>query len=121
MTFDVLFEKPGKRAGQIVGRSPYLQPVHVMAPVTLIGRVVPATITEVGSNSLFGTLSACGADASSGPDHCSCGGLIRCERSAPTTASCPTPRPAPQRRSWLLSTTTGSPRCCSANTAKTSP
>jgi tRNA-2-methylthio-N6-dimethylallyladenosine synthase len=57
MTFDVLFEKPGKRTGQIVGRSPYLQPVHVMAPVALIGKVAPATITEVGSNSLFAILS----------------------------------------------------------------
>ena len=31
-TFDVLFEKPGRHPGQIVGRSPYLQPVQVMAP-----------------------------------------------------------------------------------------
>ena len=29
-TFDVLFDKPGRYAGQIVGRSPYLQPVQVM-------------------------------------------------------------------------------------------
>ena len=29
MTFDVLFEKPGRHPGQIVGRSPYLQPVQV--------------------------------------------------------------------------------------------
>ena len=28
-TLDVLFEKPGRLAGQIVGRSPYLQPVQV--------------------------------------------------------------------------------------------
>ena len=28
-TFDVLFEKPGRHPGQIVGRSPYLQPVQV--------------------------------------------------------------------------------------------
>jgi tRNA-2-methylthio-N6-dimethylallyladenosine synthase len=57
-TFDVLFEKPGKRPGQIVGRSPWLQPVHVMAPSSLIGEVVPVTIVEVGTNSLFGTLAA---------------------------------------------------------------
>ena len=31
-TFDVLFEKPGRLPGQLVGRSPYLQPVQVMAP-----------------------------------------------------------------------------------------
>ena len=32
VTFDVLFEKTGRHPGQIVGRSPYLQPVQVMAP-----------------------------------------------------------------------------------------
>jgi tRNA-2-methylthio-N6-dimethylallyladenosine synthase len=55
-TFDVLFEKPGRYAGQIVGRSPYLQPVQVAAPATMIGEVAPVTITEVASNSLFGAL-----------------------------------------------------------------
>jgi len=55
-TFDVLFEKAGKRPGQIVGRSPYLQPVHVTAPASLIGTVAVATITEVHGYSLFGTL-----------------------------------------------------------------
>jgi tRNA-2-methylthio-N6-dimethylallyladenosine synthase len=58
MSFDVLFEKPGKKPGQIVGRSPYLQPVQVMAPQSLIGEVVRIKIVEVGSNSLFGALSA---------------------------------------------------------------
>jgi tRNA-2-methylthio-N6-dimethylallyladenosine synthase len=58
MSFDVLFEKPGKKPGQIVGRSPYLQPVQVMAPEALIGEVVRIKIVEVGSNSLFGALSA---------------------------------------------------------------
>jgi tRNA-2-methylthio-N6-dimethylallyladenosine synthase len=56
-TFDVLFEKPGKRVGQLVGRSPYLQPVQAMAPARLIGEVVPVTITEIGTNSLFGRLA----------------------------------------------------------------
>ena len=31
-TMDILVEKPGKLTGQLVGRSPYLQSVHVMAP-----------------------------------------------------------------------------------------
>jgi tRNA-2-methylthio-N6-dimethylallyladenosine synthase len=56
-TFDVLFEKPGRYAGQIVGRSPYLQPVQVMADASLIGTIAPVTITEVSANSLFGTLA----------------------------------------------------------------
>ena len=56
-TFAVLFEKPGRHAGQIVGRSPYLQPVQVTAPASLIGEIAAVTITEVASNSLFGTLA----------------------------------------------------------------
>ncbi|HEU5017396.1 MAG TPA: tRNA (N6-isopentenyl adenosine(37)-C2)-methylthiotransferase MiaB [Pseudolabrys sp.] len=58
---DVLLEKPGRRPGQLVGRTPYLQAVQVMAPAALIGKTVPATITEVGSNSLFGLLDKSGA------------------------------------------------------------
>ena len=34
-TMDVLFEKPGRGAGQIVGRTPYLHPVHVEAPAVI--------------------------------------------------------------------------------------
>jgi tRNA-2-methylthio-N6-dimethylallyladenosine synthase len=55
-SFDVLFERPGRHPGQLVGRSPYLQPVQVSAPQTLIGEIAAVTITEIGSNSLFGTL-----------------------------------------------------------------
>jgi tRNA-2-methylthio-N6-dimethylallyladenosine synthase len=55
-TVDVLLEKPGKLPGQLVGRSPYLQTVQVMAPVECIGSVHRVIIDEVGSNSLFGTL-----------------------------------------------------------------
>ncbi len=55
-TFSVLFERRGRHGGQVVGRSPYLQPVNVDAPASLIGEIAPVTITDVGSNSLFGTL-----------------------------------------------------------------
>jgi tRNA-2-methylthio-N6-dimethylallyladenosine synthase len=57
-TFEVLFEKPGRLPGQLVGRSPYLQPVNVMAPMALIGTLAAVTITRTGSNSLFGELAA---------------------------------------------------------------
>src|SRR4029078_12540299 len=57
MSFDVLYDKPGRKPGQIVGRSPHLLPVHVMAPPSLIGQVVRTKITEVGSNSFFGGVS----------------------------------------------------------------
>jgi tRNA-2-methylthio-N6-dimethylallyladenosine synthase len=55
-TLAVLFEKTGRHAGQIAGRSPYLQPVQVDASDTMIGRVAPVEITGVGPNSLFGHL-----------------------------------------------------------------
>ena len=55
-SLDVLFEKPGHHPGQIVGRSPYLQPVHVSGPSTLIGNIGAATITELRANSLIGEL-----------------------------------------------------------------
>ena len=57
MNFDVLFERPGRSPGQIVGRSPYSQPVPVVAPATLIGEIMSVTITEVRTNSLFGALA----------------------------------------------------------------
>ncbi|HMK81241.1 MAG TPA: tRNA (N6-isopentenyl adenosine(37)-C2)-methylthiotransferase MiaB [Xanthobacteraceae bacterium] len=57
LTFDVLMEKAGRLPGQLTGRSPYLQPVQVMAPERLIGEMVSVTITEPGTNSLFGTLA----------------------------------------------------------------
>jgi tRNA-2-methylthio-N6-dimethylallyladenosine synthase len=56
-TFDVLFEKPGRHSGQLVGRSPYLQPVQVPAPMSLLGAIAAVTVTEVASNSLFGALA----------------------------------------------------------------
>jgi tRNA-2-methylthio-N6-dimethylallyladenosine synthase len=56
-TVDVLFERAGRHPGQIVGRSPYLQPVQVDAPATLIGEIGAVTIAEVASNSLFGALA----------------------------------------------------------------
>ena len=56
-SFEVLFERPGRYPGQLVGRSPYLQPVQVTAPAALIGGIATVTITEIASNSLFGALA----------------------------------------------------------------
>jgi len=55
-TRDVLFEKPGRQGGQIVGRTPYLQPVHVEAPSSLIGTVRSVRIETLTANSLKGRL-----------------------------------------------------------------
>jgi tRNA-2-methylthio-N6-dimethylallyladenosine synthase len=48
----VLLDRPGRHAGQLLGRSPYMQPVHVKAAAHLIGRVVSLRITKVHPNSL---------------------------------------------------------------------
>jgi tRNA-2-methylthio-N6-dimethylallyladenosine synthase len=50
----VLFEKPGRHEGQLVGRSPYLQSVHAAADAGLVGNIVPILISEAGANSLAG-------------------------------------------------------------------
>jgi tRNA-2-methylthio-N6-dimethylallyladenosine synthase len=56
-TVEVLLEKPGKLPGQLVGRTPYAQAVQVMAPRAMIGALVAVTVTEIGSNTLFGALA----------------------------------------------------------------
>ena len=53
-TVAVLLEKKGRDAGQLVGRSPYLQPVHVEGPETDIGTLKSIAINDVGTNSLSG-------------------------------------------------------------------
>ncbi len=53
-TVDVLLEKPGRVTGQLVGKTPYLQTVQVMARPELIGKVLPVAITGTGTNTLFG-------------------------------------------------------------------
>jgi tRNA-2-methylthio-N6-dimethylallyladenosine synthase len=52
----VLFEKVARDAGQIMGRTPYMQPVHVQADVSLIGQVAEVKIEKRTANSLHGTL-----------------------------------------------------------------
>ncbi len=49
---NVLLERPGRKQGQLVGRSPYMQAVHVNAPDILIGDVVTLAITDAHGNSL---------------------------------------------------------------------
>jgi tRNA-2-methylthio-N6-dimethylallyladenosine synthase len=54
-TVPVLFTKPGRNPGQVIGRSPYLQSVHIEAPHTLIGQIAPVTIEAAARNSLAGS------------------------------------------------------------------
>ena len=53
----VLFEKPGRHPGQLVGRSPYLQAVHADAPADRIGQIVPVMIRAAQPNSLAGEIA----------------------------------------------------------------
>jgi tRNA-2-methylthio-N6-dimethylallyladenosine synthase len=55
-TLAVLFEKPGRHEGQLIGRSPYLQAVHAVAPDRMLGRIVPVRIESAAANSLAGAL-----------------------------------------------------------------
>jgi tRNA-2-methylthio-N6-dimethylallyladenosine synthase len=56
-TLPVLFEKPGRKRDQAVGRSPYLQPVHVEGAGALIGEIRDVKIVEAQPNSLKGVLA----------------------------------------------------------------
>ncbi|MDJ0638971.1 MAG: tRNA (N6-isopentenyl adenosine(37)-C2)-methylthiotransferase MiaB [Paracoccaceae bacterium] len=55
-TVKVLFEKPGRFDGQMVGKSEYLHAVHVEAAGLAPGDLKPVTITASNSNSLAGEL-----------------------------------------------------------------
>ncbi|MBX3482800.1 tRNA (N6-isopentenyl adenosine(37)-C2)-methylthiotransferase MiaB [Phenylobacterium sp.] len=55
-TVNVLFEKAGRHPGQLIGKSPYLQAVHVTAPDRMLGRIVPVKVEAANPNSLAGVL-----------------------------------------------------------------
>ncbi|MAY87643.1 MAG: tRNA (N6-isopentenyl adenosine(37)-C2)-methylthiotransferase MiaB [Pseudooceanicola sp.] len=54
----VLFEKPGRFAGQMVGKSDYLHAVHVTAPDVAVGEIHRVRIVDSGANSLAGEVIA---------------------------------------------------------------
>jgi tRNA-2-methylthio-N6-dimethylallyladenosine synthase len=51
---EVLLERPGKLPGQLIGKSPWLQSVHVLARNLSIGDIVEVEITDSGPLSLKG-------------------------------------------------------------------
>jgi tRNA-2-methylthio-N6-dimethylallyladenosine synthase len=55
-TVDVLFERAARNPGQIVGRTAYLQPAHVLASDDIIGQVLPVRIDSLERYSLLGEL-----------------------------------------------------------------
>ena len=53
----VLLERRGRNPGQLVGRSPYMQAIHVDAPDEMLGNVVTLAITDAHGNSLGAELT----------------------------------------------------------------
>jgi len=56
-TLPVLFDRLGRNAGQIVGRTPYLQAVHVPEGPELLGTIAEVEIVTAGPNSLEGVVN----------------------------------------------------------------
>jgi len=56
-TMPVLLERHGRLPGQLVGRSPYMQSVHVTADDDLLGTIVPVTVVRATPNGLAGQAS----------------------------------------------------------------
>lgn len=56
-TLPVLLEKKGRDAGQMIGKSPYLHAVHMLADASDVGKIVHATIVATERNSLSGEIS----------------------------------------------------------------
>ncbi len=54
-TCQVLMERKGKLPGQLIGKSPWLQSVHLVSDAA-IGDLVEVTLAEAGANSMAGTL-----------------------------------------------------------------
>ena len=53
---DVLLDGHGRHPGQLIGRSPYMQAVHVSAPDNLIGTIATLRIDQAHPNSLAASL-----------------------------------------------------------------
>ena len=53
---NILIEKPGRKQGQLIGKSPWLQSVHVYADGAQIGDMIEVDIVSAGPNSLAGEI-----------------------------------------------------------------
>lgn len=56
-TLDVLLTEEGKKEGQLVGYTPYLQTVHVEANRSYLNKIVPLKIKKASATSLSGELN----------------------------------------------------------------
>lgn len=55
-SLDILFDKKGRHAGQIIGKSPYMQSVTVLADERYMNQIVRVKITDNLAYSLFGVI-----------------------------------------------------------------
>jgi tRNA-2-methylthio-N6-dimethylallyladenosine synthase len=55
--FGVIFDKPGRHAGQLIGRTPYMQSVHAEADASRMGVMTEVEITGLKPNSLSGRVA----------------------------------------------------------------
>ncbi len=53
---DILLERKGKLVGQLIGKSPWLQSVHLISPDANIGDMVSVELVSAGPNSLEGAV-----------------------------------------------------------------
>ena len=56
-TVEILVERPGRYDGQLIGKTPWLQPVHFSGSASLIGTLVPVRLQEAHTNSFVGVFS----------------------------------------------------------------
>jgi tRNA-2-methylthio-N6-dimethylallyladenosine synthase len=56
-TLPVLFEKSGRKSGELVGRTPYLQPVEAEAPLNIRGEIIDVRVTRAGTYNVFGEIA----------------------------------------------------------------
>ncbi len=57
-TLPILFDRAGRYEGQMHGRTPYMQAIHVQGPARIVGREFNVVIENVGMNSLTGRVLA---------------------------------------------------------------
>ena len=53
---DILLERQGKLDGQLIGKTPWLQSLHIISPDLTIGDLVEVEVTQAGPNSLSGQI-----------------------------------------------------------------
>ena len=63
-TMPVLFEHKGRHSGQLIGRTPYMQNVHVEIAKEFLNKIVDIKITSATVNSLTGELAETNQKAS---------------------------------------------------------